>query len=239
MVGLAVAFGAAVLSGFLAALMGSKSGEIAGALGGLIGGIVGAGGAILAVFLTLDRQRNDEIANVTSAVQTEVRATIKFVIGAIGICEDVVRGAKSIPQRDANYIVKSLPHPPIVYPAVADRVGLLPYADATVEFYVRLNEARARIGALATAAAPLGEPGAGALVTAEFAKIIADGLLLALFVARPIIAERSQLATNPQLENIVRTETLRQIDDYLSLVHNWFPEARVVVGPFGGGMPGG
>jgi hypothetical protein len=47
---------------FFAALMGSKTaGELAGALGSFIGGIIGAGGAVLAVYLTLSKHRKEDL----------------------------------------------------------------------------------------------------------------------------------------------------------------------------------
>src|SRR6266851_4126417 len=49
-----------LLIGFLTAVVNSKPGEIAGALGSVLGGVIGAGGAALAVALTLLGERAEE-----------------------------------------------------------------------------------------------------------------------------------------------------------------------------------
>jgi hypothetical protein len=121
--------------------MGSKEGEVAGALGGLLGGAIGAGGAVLAGYLALSRQRQDDADNVADAVRTEIIALVKFIVGAIDNCEEVI-GGKRIPHAEARYVVKNLAAPPIVYPAISDRIGLLPYAHGTIEFYMRIMEAK-------------------------------------------------------------------------------------------------
>jgi hypothetical protein len=121
---------------FFNALRHSKSGEIASALGSFIGGLVGASGAVWAVFLTLSQQRREETAKVAEAVRTEVSALVKYAIGAVGICERIKKGLIQVPRQDAHYIVKNFAGDPIIYPAVADRGGLLPRADATAQFYI-------------------------------------------------------------------------------------------------------
>ena len=226
LVGLALAFTVVHYAGFLAALMGSKAGEISGALGGLLGGILGAGGAVIAVFLTLWRQRDEDAAKVSDAVQNEVRGLIKFVIGAIETCQRVVAGTRSIPVPEARYIVVKL-YPPTIYPAVADKVGLLPQPEGTIEFYARLLEAKALIEALVSVRRLR-----GTTVTREQAKPVANALLLALFAARAIIAEpsrspprRSRFAPDPAK---IQRETLSQIDACLGAVPTWLPDAEVV-----------
>jgi hypothetical protein len=56
LIGLALFFSVGLLAWFFADLLDSKAGERAAAFGAVIGGIVGAGGAVLAVYLTLARQ---------------------------------------------------------------------------------------------------------------------------------------------------------------------------------------
>lgn len=55
-----IAVGIPAVIGFLTVLIGSSAGEIAGALGSVLGGIIGAGGAGLAVALTLSGERDEE-----------------------------------------------------------------------------------------------------------------------------------------------------------------------------------
>lgn len=87
--GVALAIVVLVFCRFVAALMGAATdGEVAGALGSFVGGIIGAGGAVLAVYVALSSQRNEETAKVSAAVRTEVASLTTYVIGAIEICQD-------------------------------------------------------------------------------------------------------------------------------------------------------
>jgi hypothetical protein len=123
--------------------MGSATaGEVAAALGSFIGGIIGAGGAILAVYLAWSEQSKQEVSKVSAAVRTEMVSLAKYVIGAIEICEGITTGKIDVPAQNAQYVMQKLWADPIVYPAVADRVGLLPHPHATTEFYMRLGEAK-------------------------------------------------------------------------------------------------
>ena len=79
------------------ALLLSHSGEIAGALGSFLGGIIGAGGAVLAVYLALSRQSDEEMVKVSEAVKVEVTAFAKYVIGGIEICENIAKGKVTVP----------------------------------------------------------------------------------------------------------------------------------------------
>jgi hypothetical protein len=135
---------------FYNALKHSKFGELAGALGSFIGGIVGAGGAVWAVFLTLSQQRRDETEKVAEAVRTEVTTLVKYAIGAVEICKQIKQGSVMVPRQDAHNIVKSLADNPVIYSAVADRVGLLRHPHATVEFYMRIAETKVMVEMLRT-----------------------------------------------------------------------------------------
>ena len=59
-----------------------------------IGGLIGAAGAVWAVYLTLGKQRREEIVKVSSAVATEIAALVKYIIGAVEICIEIANGAK-------------------------------------------------------------------------------------------------------------------------------------------------
>lgn len=82
-VAIGIAAGCAVLVPFLTALLGSKSGEVAGAFGSVLGGIVGAGGAVLTVFLLIDRQRREEAQRVTHAIVWEVKEISTNILFAL------------------------------------------------------------------------------------------------------------------------------------------------------------
>jgi hypothetical protein len=191
-------------------------GEVAGALGGFIGGIVGAGGAIWAVFLTLGRQRQEEAANVASAVQTEVTSLVKYINGAIEVCADVKRGLR-IPRADAVYIVKNLVVDPVVYPAIADRVGLLPHPQATAAFYMRISEAKATAEVFAKAT---GTP--ETYVTPDLARTVVDVLVTALELANPIVAG---VRPDRGLAVGIQVSILTQIQEGLQVARAAFPNA--------------
>jgi hypothetical protein len=152
--GLMLGFGVLLLACFVAATLGSKAGENAAALGAVIGGIVGAAGAVYAVFLTLSRQRREDAAKVRAALRTEITAYVKYVIGALEICEDIAKRVRSVPMSDAAYIAKNLV-PPVIYPAVADRIALVTRPQATIEFFMRVQETKVMTGAIAASVARL------------------------------------------------------------------------------------
>lgn len=103
-------------------------GEVAGALGSFVGGVIGAGGAVLAVYVALASARDEETRKVSAAVKTEVASLTTYIIGAMEACQQIASGERQVPRRDAGYIIRKLFVEPVVYKAVADRIGLLPAA---------------------------------------------------------------------------------------------------------------
>jgi hypothetical protein len=214
--------GSLLLLGWFAAvtLASDHWGEQAAALGAFIGGLVGAVGAITAVFLALARQRKEDTTNVTSAVQTEVTGLAKYVEGALDVCADIANGTRHIPRANATYIVKNLlsAHP-VIYPAVADRVGLLPHPEATVAFYMRISEAKA-MAEMYAAATGTHQP----YVTNELAASIADCLITALQLAIPIIKPYHPSAS-AELKQGVQSIVSDQIEEALARAKVTFPNA--------------
>jgi len=94
---------------FGVALARANRGENAVALGSLVGGLVGAGGAVWAVFLTLSRQRREETIKVAEAVRTEVAALVKYIIGAIEICQEIKTGTGPLTAHAATAGAAGLP----------------------------------------------------------------------------------------------------------------------------------
>lgn len=225
---LAAGCGVVLVASFIIALFGSKAGEIAAALGGVIGGLIGAGGAVWAVFLTLSREKNEEEERVVAAIKTEVTTLVKYVIGTIGVCEQIAAGLK-IPRQDAGYIVKNIPASPVIYPAVADRVGLLPHPQATVEFYMRLAETRMMVEMLQNKTTSQGVVNVNPPVenvTPQFARSIAESLITALQLARSIIADDANASHKAQLSGYVKATVVSQIDDCLISAKRIFPDAE-------------
>lgn len=220
--------GAILVAGFVAAVMRSHAGEIAGALGSLIGGIVGAGGAVWAVFLLLSHQRLEEAAKVAEAVRTEVATLSKYVIGVIEVCGDIKSGKIKVPRQDANSIMRSVGDP-VVYSAVADRVGLLPHPHATVEFYMRLQEAKTMVEMLSTRTDPQGITYVSPpveLVTPAFAGSVADSLITALQLANVIITIENSPSDKALLNTQIQVTAGRHIAECIDLARRIFPDAE-------------
>jgi hypothetical protein len=119
-------------------LMDSKPGEIAGALGGIIGGMIGASGAAIAVYLTLSAQRVEDRTRIRNALVREVIEFSRLVVGHLETCENIRAGIIALP---VPKLTKAMQMPsPIIYPAVADKVGLLPSPQNVVAFYARIVE---------------------------------------------------------------------------------------------------
>jgi hypothetical protein len=217
--------------GFLIALAYSTAGEIAGALASLIGGIFGAGAAVGAVFILIWRETRDEAKKVEVAVRVEITTLVKYVIGALETCKNIKTGTVQIPRQDALYIVKNFANDPVIYPAVADRIGLLPHPQATTEFYMRIAETRAMVEMLQKKATPQGITYTSPVteyITPDFAASIADSLITALQLARPIIADEPEA---PELAIWVGKVTASLIDDSLKSAKDLFPNAESFQNP--------
>jgi hypothetical protein len=220
---LALFFGIGLLAWFFADLLDSKAGERAAAFGGVIGGIIGASGAIFAVYLTLTRQRNEDTAKVRAAVRTELTTYSKYVIGTLEVCRQIANGLR-IPMSDAEYIGKNL-HPPVIYPAVADRVGLLRRPQATIEFYMRIAEAKSNLAAMRAKVAGLAQAQSQMQnVQPASAVVVADSLITALQVVRPILADDDP--TRAEMDVMVQRVMLKEIDAALASAQLTWPNAE-------------
>jgi hypothetical protein len=229
MLGLALAVGIALATVFLVSLTLAKGGEIAGALGSLIGGMVGAAGAVWAVFLALSRQREEETHKVADAVRLEVTALVKYLIGAVEACQQIARNEVLIPRQDAGVIAKVITAGAIVFPAVADRIGLLPHPQATVEFYLRMAEAKAATDMLRARTDPLSATYVSPppdYVTPEAAASLADILITALQVAKPIVGNARSVDAGSKSANAYHSIILKQIDQCLVSAKASFPHSE-------------
>ena len=132
------------------------AGEFTGAIGSVIGGIIGAGGAFLAVNLSISRQKveeekkkAEEIEKVSEAVITEITMFTKYGLDDLNICKnlyDNLGNGLELYLKGEAIIRKAIDNlvwlKPVIYPAVADKIGLLPNPNDTVEFYIRIEEAK-------------------------------------------------------------------------------------------------
>jgi len=183
---------------------------------------------VFAVYWTIARQREEEVAKVRTAVRTEVTTFVKYVIGALQVCVDVATGASDIPMRDASYIGKTL-STPTIYPAVADRIGLLPHPQATINFYMRIEETKAMLAAMANKGNYV--PQSATNVTIPPTKVspsnalsVADCLITALQCAYPIVADNDSAMS--EMEKSVQTKTLEDMAAAFESARRIFPTAE-------------
>ena len=223
---------AVVLVAYIFALDHANAGEVAGAIGSLVGGFVGAVGAIYAVFLAMSRQRSEERTKVSGAIQAEVLYLCKYVTGTLDVCIKIANGTVKIPRRDADNVARNLLVDPVVYPAVADRIGLLPHPLATVGFYTRIAEVKAMLAILAKppevsqtmyVAAPPD------FLNKNDAQCVAVCLITALDHAKPILRDDADPDYRDQLSLLSRKVTLSQIEDSLSAAQLAFPGAETIM----------
>jgi hypothetical protein len=224
LIGLTLGFAVLLLAWFIADLLDSKAGERVGALGAVVGGIIGAGGAVFAVYLAITGQRKEDMAKVRAAVRTEVTTYSKYLIGTLEVCKQIATQAAKIPTVDAEYIGKNLVDP-VIYPAVADRAGLLRRPQATIEFYMRIAETKSNLSAIYRKDARLTQGQADMThVQPSHAEIVADSLITALQLARHIVADDDP--TRTEMDISIQKAMLADIDEALVSAKVVFPNAE-------------
>ncbi len=210
----AILLGLLLLFIFVPSLIQSHAGEVAAAIGSVIGGIVGAGGAVGAVYFLINRQRLEERNNVSDAIRREIIEFNEMVLTALSICEHIKSRDASVMRKNAHTIMINLD--PIIYRAVADRIGLLSHPQFVVKFYTRLVEIQQAIQTIT-----VGNPGdAGALVPGDEAETLASSLIITCRLAQAII---SQVA-DPSLDEQVPLIALAHIDTALESAKRAFPK---------------
>jgi hypothetical protein len=151
-------------------------------LGSLIGGFVGAGGAVGAVYLLVRQQRCEEATNVAHAVRREIIVLSEILISHLRILEAIKSGEITVTR---DKLRSTIMNPdPIIYKAVADRIGLLPYP--VVQFYMRMLEIQN-----AVQVAGVGPGGGSVAVPGGEAETIAKPVIIACRLARAIISHPS------------------------------------------------
>jgi hypothetical protein len=117
-------------------------------------------------------------------------------------------------RKNAHTIMMNLD--PIVYRAVANRIGLLPHSQLLVKFYMRLVEIQQAIQIISVRS-----PGDdSALVSGEEAETLAKSLIIACRLAQAIISH----APDPSLDEKVSQIALAHIDAALESAKRSFPE---------------
>lgn len=159
-----------------------------------------------------------EIKNSDSAAADAVRRKViefsKFISGNLEIVNHINAGTQ-VPGRDLPSIMK-IGIDPAVYPAIADRIGRIPFPQQVVAFYTRIAEAQAMIQIVAKG------PTHDVPVTPALAQTIADSLITALQLAKAIVEH----VPNSNLSELIIEATRRNIDDALAAARRNFPNAE-------------
>jgi hypothetical protein len=185
--------------------------------GSLIGGFVGAAGAVAAVYFLIRIQRSEDKTRIRDAIYIEIVAFIKMVIEALQICEHIQKAKLFIEKKKARSLMMHAE--PIIYKAVADRIGLLPQPQGIVEFYMRVVEVQEGLRVIVE-----GPDDDAAIIPVENAETIAKSLVTACKLARIVILHAPKSSLDKQISKI----TLVQIDAALESAGRSFP--KLVVG---------
>ena len=227
--GLALLFGVALLCGFGAALMGTHTaGEVAVALGAFAGGFIGAGVAILAVFIALSSQRQEETTNISAAIKTEVTALAKYAIGSIKkLSADRSGHSAGATAGCQLHLAKVLGYARYIFGGRRqDRLIAAGSRHRTI-----LQAAFGSKGeGDSLQSATINQP----LVSHDNAAKIADSLITALQLAHAIICDEGDLSEREQLEGMVRGIVGSQIDECLKSAKASVPNAELFQLPTGG-----
>jgi hypothetical protein len=163
-----------------------------------------------------DAEIKNADAAAADAIRREVIEFSKFISGNLEICGHIHAGTPApVPRHDLPSIMKT-GIDPVVYPAIADRIGRIPFPQQVVSFYTRIAEAQAIIEIIAKG------PAHDTPVTADLAQTIAESFITALQLAKLIL----QPVSNPNLDEQVLELTQRNIDQALVAAHENFPDAE-------------
>ena len=188
----------------------SKIGDWLTAISAVLGGLIGAGGAALAVYLTLASQRKDEAEKVEASLRAEVVEFARLAMGPLDILTKIVLpGIRPLGAREAPSLVE-FPEP-VVFRAVADRLSRLHYGPLLVTFHVRIAEAR-QMANLYRLSVPkvLMDRGIPYHISKDQARTFTTAWYDICTIARTILrAEQSA----SQLVEAGRQETLRSLDE--------------------------
>ena len=217
LIGIGLFISVGILSGFFASLFDSRSGEIAAALGSVVGGIIGALGAALAVYLTLQGQRQEEINKVSSAIISEVAELCKAPMGQLGACFLIKSSEMRVPTPHIKYLFNT--PEPVIFPAVADRISRLPRPTLVVTFYMQLAETRGMIDLLANTGNPQEWTDFGMV------REIADLLISQCQLAHMILTTAPLQPDEDPLLTAKRHQIVAQLEHQLEEARRRFPEA--------------
>jgi hypothetical protein len=155
--------------------------------------------------------RDEEINNISNAIRREIIVLSEILINQLKILAAIKCGQITVTR---NHIRSVIMNPePIIYKAVANRIGILPYP--VVQFYMRLVEIQDAVQIIA-----VGPDGEDAPVPGAEAQTTAKSVIVACQLARSII----QHAPKPSVDEEIARITLVHIDEALKRAKQSFPE---------------
>jgi hypothetical protein len=183
----------------------------------LLGGFIGAMGAALAVYLTLSGQRREDRKRIRDAIIREVIEFTRLAIGHLETCNNIHDGTTTMP---VPKLAEMMQMPaPIIYPAVADKIGLLKAPHRVVSFYMGI--AGIAIGAQALAADPKRQT---ANLQAGDVKLIVEEWLVICRFASWMIQDSE---VGKEFDKALSARILSDIDAITTATRKNFPELTV------------
>jgi hypothetical protein len=209
-----VIFAASVaFSVFVGSLIGANQSDLAGALGDVVGGIIGALGAGLAVYLTLEVQKQDEASKVSAAIVAEISGLSVYPVKQLGVCFSIYRGQAQEYRDLAELFAAPVP---VIYPAVAADIARISNATLVITFYGQFDEAQSILRGIARNKKP-GDP-------VDFQSLTALTILLILQckTARSILKDplSSYLGDKVLARKVAGAQTL--VSNYLAEAEELF-----------------
>ncbi len=196
--------------------MGVPPGEalvaVASVLGGLIGAFGAGGAAVYAVRRTFERQRKEERQRIVGAILREVMEFSRRVVGHLKIFENIHSGKMLIPAAQFPTIMR-MPNA-VVYPAIADRLGLLNNPTLVVAFFTRMSDA----GPMAAVIGAQGTVGIRGDLMTEMAKAWID----ICEMGKCILDGEQEFERD--VDRQAREDILKQIEEALKSARTQFPE---------------
>jgi len=193
--------------------MGVTHGEALIAIASVLGGLISAGGAVGAVYFMLRGQREEERQRLVYAILREVMEFCRLIVGNLKICETIKPGNPAIPAAHFPTIMR-MPKA-VIYPAIADRLGLLNNPALVVTFFTRMSAAES-LAAMVGAQEDIVSPEVGAEIARGWIDICEMG--------KCILTGEQEFKRD--VDRQAREDILKQIEGALESARKKFPEEQ-------------
>jgi hypothetical protein len=155
--------------------------------------------------------RSEEINNISNAIRREIIVFSEILINQLRILEVIKSNKITVMRKNIHSVIMN--PDPIIYKAVANRIGMLPYP--VVQFYMRMVEIQDAVQIIF-----VGPDGENASVPGAEAETMAKSVIIACRLARAIISH----ASGPSVDEEISRITLAHIDEALERAKQSFPK---------------